>query len=226
MNLGSIRRRLIPCVGLATLILLPACSDADPVPSSTGSIAFSVQASTTGTGRYEGVTFSVARLRVRAVDALGNTLQGGKQLELAATPVPGNVAPGATVQTRAMGLPAGRYRVELLELTPAKLTDTTVPLPTPTSCIENFATVPPPPPPPMPQVPGVAYDSSQLTGPEWLFDITAGAQELSLTVDAPALVELIETSFTCDDSGGTAVLTSFDNAAYANGLPPLLGMHR
>lgn len=223
MNLGSVRRGLMLLGGATALALLPACSDADPIPASTGSIAFSVQASTAGTGRYETVLFPINTIRLRPVDEFGNAIFAGKQIALTVGLVTGNLAPGASVQSQAAALPPGRYRVEELGISATRLADTTVPLPAPTSCIENLAVIPDTT---GAQIPGVSYNASQLTGSQWIFDVTSGSQQLALTVDAPAFVELVESSFTCDDSGGTAVLTSFNGAAYQNGLLPLLAMRR
>lgn len=223
MNLGSTGRLLAMTGCAAALFLLPACNEADPIAPSSGSVAISVQPSTAGTGRYESATLALIRARVRRVDELGNTLLAFSPIQLSATRIPTNLAPGSATFTVASALPAGRYQMDQLGIEPPQLVDSTVPLPAPTSCIEKLASVPQTT---GAQIPPIDYFAFQLTDPVWTFDIGPGSQQLVFTVNAPALVQLVESSFTCDDSSGTAVLTSFNTTAYQNGLLPLLGVHK
>jgi hypothetical protein len=223
MILGSIRQRLAFVLAVALMGLSLSCSEADPVPPSSGTISLSVQASTAGTGRYENVSFSYSQLVVRPVDEFGNAVMGSLKIGLTNSTVAGNLATGAATVTSATALPAGRYRVELLIIGPPVLADTTNPLPAPTACIENLATVPAAT---GAQIGSVGYVDTDLTDPAWILDISPGSQQLALTVDAPAFVQLVESSFTCVEGGGTATLTAFDFGAYRNGLLPLLAFRK
>lgn len=221
MTLAPIWQRVAAVTAVVLMGLSVSCSDADPIPSSSGAISFSVQASTAGTGRYETVAFPVSQFVVRPVDELGNAVVGSLRIGLTNTTVTGNLATGAATVTTATALPPGRYRTELLVIGAPVLRDTTNPLPTPTTCIENLATVPAAT---GAQIGAVGFIDSDLSGPEWILDVTPGSQQLALAVDAPAFVQLVESSFTCVEGGGSATLTSFDFGAYRNGLLPLLSL--
>ena len=221
MSFGSTSRRLAAaCAGIAVGFSI-SCSDADPIPPSNGTMALSVQASTAGTGRYESVTFPIVQFKVRPVDALGNAIAGSLAIGLTNTTIAGNLATGAATITTSTALPAGRYRIDLLSIGSPVLTDATVPLPAPTTCIENLATVPATT---GAQIGAVSYLESDLTDPSWILDVSPGAQQIAITVNAPAFVQLIEQSFTCVDGGGSATLTSFDYFAYRDGLLPLMAL--
>ena len=94
MNLGSTRRFLALTGCAVALGVLPACDEADPIPSTTGSLAVSVQASTAGTGRYETASFAVDNIVVRAVDPLGEAVFGSIPVRLTVTRVPANPEEG------------------------------------------------------------------------------------------------------------------------------------
>lgn len=223
MNLGSTRRFLALTGCAVALGVLPACDEADPIPSTTGSLAVSVQASTAGTGRYETASFAVDNIVVRAVDPLGEAVFGSIPVRLTVTRVPGNLAPGASIFTIPSALPPGRYHVETLLIGPPQFLDATSPLPPSAVCIEKLAAVPAST---GAAVPPINFSGFQLTDPQWTFDVGSGAQQLVVLVDAPAYVDLVESSFTCDESSGTPALTSFDSVAYMNGLLPLLGLRK
>ena len=218
MKLGSTWQRAAMALAGVAMGMSISCSEADPIPPSSGAIAVKVQASTTGTGRYESVTFPRSQLVVRPLDPLTEAATGGYRISLTSSSLVADLASG-TAAVRAAALPAGRYRLELLLIGEPVLRDTTSPLPTPTTCIEKLARVPLGGDGEL-TVPSVAYVESDFPG--WILDVSSNAHEIALSVDAPALVQLIENSFTCDDSSGTADLIAFDSNGYRNGLLPLL----
>jgi hypothetical protein len=223
MTFGTAWRRAAMAGAIVAMGFSISCSEADPVPPSNGTIALSVQASTTGTGRYESVTFPISQFKVRPVDELGNAVFGSLAIGLTNTTIAGNLASGTATIATTTALPAGRYKIDLLVVGSPVLTDSTVPLPAPTNCIENFATVPAAT---GAQIGAVGYVESDLTDPSWILEVSSGAQQIAVTVNAPAFVQLVEDSFTCVDEGGSATLTSFDYAAYRDGLLPLMALRK
>lgn len=218
MTLGSIWQRVAAVVAVALMGMSLSCSDADPIPPSSGVITLRVQASTTGTGRYESVTFPLTQLVVRPVDPLTETATAGSRISITPSNLIADLASG-TAATQAAALPVGRYRLELLLIGEPVLRDTTNPLPPATTCLEQLARIPLTGQGEL-TVPSIGYVESDFPG--WILDVPPGAHEIRLSVDAPALVQLIESSFTCDDSSGTADLIAFDSNGYRNGLLPLL----
>lgn len=181
-------KKLALLLVLVPLLLTQGCPNTGVVGNSIGSLRVVSAASPSDTGRYEVATLTVGQIEVVPSDPDAAASLGGTSVGVLFDPVLipldiGQTAVGSTELT------AGRYTVESIILLGFRLEDTTVPLPPPTQCLDLFAV--------LQRNFNPQVNFGDLDPPVEISVPQDGQGVMTITIDSPGLIALLESRFVC-----------------------------